>query len=112
MRRKRPTIVPSSKIVRPKRASVQVADCRNLRIGSSPPSRYNCRVTFRVRAFHKSDFDTLWRIDQACFEPRLAYSRFELAVYMRRPGSFTLVADAGTPKREAGNGASAAEILG
>ena len=89
-----------------------MADCRNLRIGSSPPSRYNCRVTFRVRAFHKSDFDTLWRIDQACFEPRLAYSRFELAVYMRRPGSFTLVADASIPKREAGNGASAAEILG
>jgi ribosomal protein S18 acetylase RimI-like enzyme len=35
----------------------------------------------------------LWRIDQACFDPQLAYSRVELGVYMRRPGSFTLVAD-------------------
>ena len=48
----------------------------------------------------------LWRIDQACFDPQLAYSRVELAVYMRRPGSFTLVADAtgvtGTESTEQG----------
>ena len=37
---------------------------------------------------------TLWRIDQACFDPQLAYSRPEMAFYMRRPGSFTLVAEA------------------
>ncbi len=36
----------------------------------------------------------MWRIDQDCFDPQLAYSKGELAVYMRRPGSFTLVADA------------------
>lgn len=47
---------------------------------------------FRIRQFKKSDFDTLWQIDQACFDPQLAYSRPELALYMRRPGSFTLVA--------------------
>lgn len=35
----------------------------------------------------------LWGIDQICFEPQLAYSKMELAVYMRRPGSFTLVAE-------------------
>jgi ribosomal protein S18 acetylase RimI-like enzyme len=50
-------------------------------------------VPFRVRKFQKTDFDTLWRIDQACFDPQLAYSRPELAFYMRRPGSFTLVAE-------------------
>ena len=32
-------------------------------------------------------------MDQICFDPMLAYSRPELAVYMRRPGSFTLVAE-------------------
>ena len=31
-------------------------------------------------------------MDQICFDPQLAYSRPELAVYMRRPGAFTLVA--------------------
>ena len=50
-------------------------------------------MPFRIRKFQKKDFDTLWQIDQACFDPQLAYSRPELAFYMRRPGSFTLVAD-------------------
>jgi ribosomal protein S18 acetylase RimI-like enzyme len=55
-------------------------------------SRYNGRVPFRIRQFNKADFQTLWQIDQACFEPQLAYSQAELDFYMRRPGSFTLVA--------------------
>jgi len=59
-----------------------------------PHSRYNGGVSFRIRAFEKADFDTLWQIDQACFDAQLAYSRPELAFYMRRPGSFTLVAEA------------------
>jgi ribosomal protein S18 acetylase RimI-like enzyme len=50
-------------------------------------------VQFRIRQFEKTDFQTLWQIDQACFDPQLAYSQRELAFYMRRPGSFTLVAD-------------------
>ncbi len=49
-------------------------------------------MSFRIRKFEKADFEALWRIDQACFDPQLAYSRPELAFYMRRPGSFTLVA--------------------
>jgi [ribosomal protein S18]-alanine N-acetyltransferase len=57
------------------------------------PCRYNGDVSFRVRDFRKTDFETLWRIDQACFDPQLAYSRMELALYMRRPGSFTLVVE-------------------
>jgi len=51
-------------------------------------------VPFRIRQFKQADFDTLWRIDQACFDPQLAYSRPEMAFYMHRPGSFTLVAEA------------------
>ena len=49
---------------------------------------------FRIRPFQKADFEILWQIDQTCFDPELAYSRMELAFYMRRPGSFTLVAEA------------------
>lgn len=59
----------------------------------SAPSRYNGGVLFRIRQFEKADFDTLWRIDQACFDPQLAYSRPEMAFYLRRPGSFSLVAE-------------------
>ena len=32
-------------------------------------------------------------MDQICFDPQMAYSRPELAIYVRRPGSFTLVAE-------------------
>jgi [ribosomal protein S18]-alanine N-acetyltransferase len=68
-------------------------------------------VSFRIRAFQKADFEILWRMDQVCFDPPLAYSRLELAFYMRRPGSFTLVAEA--DGAEAGpNGGSAGRILG
>jgi len=56
-------------------------------------TRYNAVVGYQIRQFRKADFDTLWRVDQACFDAQLAYSRPELAFYMRRPGSFTLVAE-------------------
>jgi ribosomal protein S18 acetylase RimI-like enzyme len=56
-------------------------------------TRYNAVVGYQIRQFRMADFDTLWHIDQACFDPQLAYSRPELAFYMRRPGSFTLVAE-------------------
>jgi ribosomal-protein-alanine N-acetyltransferase len=55
--------------------------------------RYNGGVAFCIRAFQKGDFETLWRIDQVCFDAMLAYSRPEMAFYMRRPGAFTYVAE-------------------
>jgi len=62
------------------------------RLGDSE-QRYNRDVLYKLRDGKSSDLDTLWRIDQACFSPGISYSRLELAVYMRRPGSFTLVAE-------------------
>jgi len=55
-------------------------------------------VDYSLRDGRSSDLDALWRIDQACFPPGISYSRLELAVYMRRPGSFTLVAEQPRPK--------------
>lgn len=57
-------------------------------------SRYNDDVAFHIRPFKKADFETLWRIDQACFDSEMAYSRAEMAYYMRRPGAFALIAEA------------------
>jgi ribosomal-protein-alanine N-acetyltransferase len=69
-------------------------------------SRYNGSVRFRIRQFEQADFETLWRIDQSCFDPQLAYSRPELAFYIRRPGAFTLLAEAhDADSKMAGNGA-------
>ena len=47
-----------------------------------------------IRDFQPADFEALWRIDQDCFAPGISYSRAELRYYMRRRGSFTLVAAA------------------
>jgi ribosomal-protein-alanine N-acetyltransferase len=49
-------------------------------------------------------------MDQICFDPQLAYSRPELAVYMRRPGAFTLVAESMTD--EASRAIAPAKIVG
>ena len=54
--------------------------------------RYNGGVPFTIRDFRPADFETLWRIDQTCFAPGIAYSRRELTFYMQRRGAFTLIA--------------------
>ncbi len=71
-------------------------------------------MPFCIRPFEKADFDTLWRIDQACFDPQLAYSRPEMAFYIRRPGSFTLVAvdEGGRGNNRAPAGTPGCGILG
>jgi ribosomal-protein-alanine N-acetyltransferase len=54
-----------------------------------------------IRDFRPEDFEILWRIDQECFPPGIAYSKEELKAYIRSRGSFTLVAcdsERGTPK--------------
>ena len=50
-------------------------------------------MPFAIRDFQPGDFETLWRIDQACFAPGIAYTGPELKAYMRHRGSFTLVAE-------------------
>jgi ribosomal-protein-alanine N-acetyltransferase len=52
-------------------------------------------VPFTVRDHRPEEFETLWEIDQSCFDPGIAYSRYELRAYLRRLGAFTLVAEAG-----------------
>ena len=45
------------------------------------------------RDFAPEDFDTLWRMDQECFPPGIAYSRTELLHYVNRTTTFTVVAE-------------------
>jgi [ribosomal protein S18]-alanine N-acetyltransferase len=65
---------------------------------SARASRYNVGVPFTIRDFRLDDFETLWHIDQECFSPGISYSRPELKFYIRRRGSFTLVAEKETEK--------------
>jgi [ribosomal protein S18]-alanine N-acetyltransferase len=49
-------------------------------------------VPLAIRDFKPEDFETLWRMDQECFPPGIAYSKKELTSYIRHPKSFTLLA--------------------
>jgi ribosomal-protein-alanine N-acetyltransferase len=47
----------------------------------------------RLRAFETKDLPELQRLDARCFPPRIAYSRAELAFFIRHPRSTTTVAE-------------------
>ena len=54
---------------------------------------------FVLRTFCDDDFERLWTIDQACYEPGIAYSRRELKNYLRFPGADCVVSEAAEPAR-------------
>jgi ribosomal protein S18 acetylase RimI-like enzyme len=51
---------------------------------------------FQLRDYRPQDFETLYEIDQLCYEPAIAYSRRELRNYLRFPGADCIVAEAET----------------
>ena len=51
-------------------------------------------VTFSLRKYQLQDFEALYAIDQACYQPAIAYSRRDLRNYLRFPGADCLVAEA------------------
>lgn len=46
-----------------------------------------------LRSYQPSDFETLYRIDQACFSEGIAYGRTHLKIYLRSEGSRCLLAE-------------------
>ena len=53
-------------------------------------------MNIALRPFKPDDFETLYEIDQACYEPEVAYSQRELRAYLRFSGSDCLVAESET----------------
>jgi [ribosomal protein S18]-alanine N-acetyltransferase len=58
------------------------------------------RESVQLRPFARSDFETLYEIDQKCYPRELAYSRREFRWYMRLPGAEIIIA--GSPAAIAG----------
>jgi ribosomal protein S18 acetylase RimI-like enzyme len=52
-------------------------------------------VKLTLRTYAPEDFERLYELDQACYEPAIAYSRRELRNYLRFPGAECVVAVAG-----------------
>ena len=48
-----------------------------------------------LRTSTSEDFDTLYEIDQACYEPAIAYSKREFRNYLRFPGAECMIAEEG-----------------
>jgi ribosomal-protein-alanine N-acetyltransferase len=46
-----------------------------------------------LRSPAPADFETLYEIDQVCYEPAIAYSRKELRRYLRLPGAECVIAE-------------------
>jgi ribosomal-protein-alanine N-acetyltransferase len=46
-----------------------------------------------IRDYFSDDFDSIWQLDQVCFEPGIAYDKRILRYFLRQPGTFTLIAE-------------------
>ncbi len=55
-------------------------------------------MIIKLRPYKPEDFETLYEIDQACYEPAIAYSRPELRTYLRFPGAECVVAETAADK--------------
>jgi [ribosomal protein S18]-alanine N-acetyltransferase len=60
------------------------------RLGSTSQS---AGIEFTIRDYRAADFDHLWRIDQICFPPGIAYTQMELSGFITRRNAITLVGE-------------------
>ena len=51
----------------------------------------SCEI--QLRSYQPADFETLYRIDQACFPKGIAYGRSDLKMYLGSPGANCLLAE-------------------
>jgi ribosomal-protein-alanine N-acetyltransferase len=49
-------------------------------------------IPTKLRPYRVSDFETLYRIDQLCYPPGIAYDRIDMAYYLTAPGAFCVLA--------------------
>lgn len=60
---------------------------------TEPSTKRDTTSAVLLRSFQAEDFETLWAIDQVCYEPGVAYSRRELKNYLSFPGADCVVAE-------------------
>lgn len=60
------------------------------RLESTPPT---AALAFRIRDYRPADFDLLWRIDQLCFPPGIAYTQMELSGFITKRNAIVLIGE-------------------
>jgi [ribosomal protein S18]-alanine N-acetyltransferase len=68
-----------------------VTRCLHLRLDNL--SQHTERVDFLIRDYRATDFDVLWKIDQICFPPGIAYTQMDLTGFVTRRKAITRVAE-------------------
>ena len=69
-------------------------------------------MIFSLRPYQPDDFETLYEIDQACYDRDIAYSRRELRQYMRFPGVECVVAEAKAEGKVAAKAQTETKLVG
>jgi ribosomal-protein-alanine N-acetyltransferase len=64
-------------------------------LGSSCTACFLFDVKFTLRSYDPSDFETLYEIDQACFDQLIAYSRRDLRTYLKFPRAECVIGETG-----------------
>jgi [ribosomal protein S18]-alanine N-acetyltransferase len=59
----------------------------------SNPGLHTEGVEFLIRDYRAVDFDSLWKIDQVCFPPGIAYTQMDLTGFVTRRKAITRVAE-------------------
>ena len=59
-------------------------------------------MAFIIRDYRAADFDRLWRLDQICFPPGIAYTQMDLTGFVTRRKAITLVAELAKNREFAG----------
>lgn len=54
-------------------------------------------MDWHLRAARPGDFDALYALDQACFEPGIAWSKAEMLYFLKHGNNFAVVADGEAP---------------
>lgn len=52
-------------------------------------------LSFLIREARADDLESLYRLDQLCFEPGIAYTRRQMRLFLTRPGARSAVAEVG-----------------
>lgn len=55
-------------------------------------------VIFKLRSYAPGDLESLYQVDQLCYEPEIAYSRPEIKAYLRFPGAECVISETGRGK--------------
>ncbi len=55
----------------------------------------SAKPQIRLRKYNSRDFETLWQIDQLCYDPRIAYSRRHMRAFLDARGADCVVAESG-----------------